>query len=495
VILASSLQEFLAAVSTVFTTEEPSHTNVVRGDLQMATAAKFRIDVAIHDLLMNSIQRSPAPAEAKGLTLPEPIFPQFPERLNDPGPETPPEKRKWGVKDVYRYSRGWLGPYIRSRVLPGEFHPITAYLFVEYKCNLDCWYCWSYNNKVKGMTEDVARRSIDWLHDNGCRVLALMGGEPLLRPEFIHKVVYYAAKKGFWVYIATNGRLLKPDFADRLGDAGVAVFNFALDSWDLQPSLPKAFVPAQKNLEHILRKQYVDGYLVFFNINICRNNLEDVRKLTEYAHEHRIATDYHINETPMLEQDDHFKHLYDNPTYIRPEDWQEIDSLVDWLIEKNKAGYQMVNSVQRLQEIKAFVRMSSGLDLREYGWNGDGTNRNGHQAELLASMPGIVEEPDGELHFAEWNCRAGQNNVIIRTDGTVAPCFPMYGATFDWGNIDHPKFDQGQLSAMKSTCQQHCFSTLNHNLAYCYNDARVIKWLWSSVIKNKFQGGVRSFED
>ena len=315
----------------------------------MATAAKFRIDVAIHDLLTNSNQQPPAPAQAKGLTLPEPVFPQFPERFSDPGPETPPERRKWGVKDVYRYSRGWLGPYVRSRVLPGEFHPITAYLFVEYKCNLDCWYCWSYNNKVKGMTEDVARRSIDWLHDNGCRVLALMGGEPLLRPEFIHKVVYYAARKGFWVYIATNGRLLKPDFADRLGDAGVAVFNFALDSWDLQPSLPKAFVPAQKNLEHILRKQYVDGYLVFFNINICRNNIEDVKKLTEYAHDHRIATDYHINETPMLEQDDHFKHLYDNPTYIRPEDWREIDSLVDWLIEKNKAGYQMVNSVQRLQ--------------------------------------------------------------------------------------------------------------------------------------------------
>jgi hypothetical protein len=176
--------------------------------------------------------------------------------------------------------------------------------------------------------------------------------------NFIHKVVYYAAKKGFWIYIATNGRLLRPDFADRLGDAGVSVFNFALDSWDLQPSLPKAFVPAQNNLEHILPKQYVDGYLVFFNINICRNNTQDVRKLTEYAHDHRIATDYHINETPMLEQDDHFKHLYDNPTYIRPEDWLEIDSLVDWLIEKNRSGYQIVNSVQRLQEIKAFVRMS-----------------------------------------------------------------------------------------------------------------------------------------
>ncbi len=158
---------------------------------------------------------------------------------------------------MYRTSRGWLYPYVRSRVMPGQFHPITAYLFLEYKCNLDCHYCWSFDNTVKGMTEDVARRAIDWLYDNGCRVLALMGGEPLLRPDFVHKVVYYAAKKGFWVYIATNGRLLRPDVADRLGDAGASAFNFAMDAWDLKPGLPKALIPAQKNLEYILRQQYV----------------------------------------------------------------------------------------------------------------------------------------------------------------------------------------------------------------------------------------------
>jgi MoaA/NifB/PqqE/SkfB family radical SAM enzyme len=80
------------------------------------------------------------------------------------------------------------------------------------------------------MSENIARRSIDWLHDHGCRVLAIMGGEPLLRPQFVHKVVYYAAKRGFWVYIGTNARLLRPDVADRIGDAGVAVFNVAVDA-------------------------------------------------------------------------------------------------------------------------------------------------------------------------------------------------------------------------------------------------------------------------
>jgi len=393
-----------------------------------------------------------------------------------------------------RKARGWLFPYLRSRVMPGDFHPIIAYLFVEYKCNIDCWYCWSFNNQVKGMTEDVARRAIDWLHDHGCRVLAFMGGEPLLRPQVAHKIVYYAAKKGFWVYIATNGRLLRPEVADRLADAGTAVFNVALDAWEEKPGLPKALVPVRPNLEYLMRKQYVYGYMVFLNLNICRHNLEDIRLLTEYAREHRLATDYHLNESPMIEQDDHFKHLNENPTYIRPADWPAVDELIDWLIARNRAGYQMVNSVLRLQEMKAFMRMSSGLDLSQAGWNGDGNCDADRGEEALSAMPGIVRGENGGLRFTDWNCRAGQNNVIIRTDGTVGPCFPMYSATYDWGAIENHKFDREQLGAMKETCQRHCFSTLNHNLGYCYNDARVLKWIWKQV-RNGFRGGVRSFED
>jgi hypothetical protein len=70
----------------------------------------------------------------------------------------------------------------------------------------------------------------------------------------------------------------------------------------------------------------------------------------------------------------------------------------------------------------------------------------------------------------------------------------MYSSTFDWGNIDSPRLDTTQLTNLKNTCQRHCYSTLNHNLGYCYNDARVIKWLWKQA-KNRFQGGAKSFED
>jgi MoaA/NifB/PqqE/SkfB family radical SAM enzyme len=362
------------------------------------------------------------------------VFPQHPALLNqDDNYEemlalARQGKRPWTAPLVMRAMNGWLFPYVRSRVLPGDFHPIIAYLFTEWKCNLDCHYCWAFDNQVKGMTEDVARRSIDWLHSTTCRVLALMGGEPLLRPQFAHKVIYYAAKKGFWIYLPTNARLMRPEVTDRLADAGMAIVNFAVDAVEEKPGLPKALGPVRKYFDYLLRKQ-----------------------LTEIAHDNGIATDYHINESPMIEQE-HFQHYDGNSTYITKEDWPQVDELIDWLIEKNKQGYKMVNSVKRLNDMKEFLR-------------------------------GKVEP---------WNCRAGQNSMIIRTDGTLAPCFPLYSAKHDWGVIEKHKFEVPQLNEMKKTCQTHCFSTLNHNLGFCYNDSRVIKWVLKQAVRG-FQGVTGSF--
>jgi len=78
----------------------------------------------------------------------------------------------------------------------------------------------------------------------------------------VHKSRLLRREKGFWVYIATNGRLLRPEVADRLV---TQVFLSSTSPWipGTSNQSAKALVPAQKNLEHILRKQYVDGYLVF----------------------------------------------------------------------------------------------------------------------------------------------------------------------------------------------------------------------------------------
>lgn len=418
------------------------------------SAATFRLDLHLHESLMRPRPKPLVPPAPSGvpLLLPEPVFPQHPELLGDDPDferhqrEAVEGRRPWTRAQVLRAMRGWMFPYFKSVVSPGDFQPIVAYLFSEWKCNVDCHYCWAFNNAVKGMNEDIARRSIDWLHSTPCRVLALMGGEPLLRPKFVHKIVDYAARKDFFVYLPTNGRLMRPDVIDWIGDAGVATVNLAVDVVDEKPGLPKALAPIRPYFEHLVRKQYQYGYTVFLNMNINHSNLEDVKQLTEIAHDHGIATDYHICESPMTEQG-HFKHMEGNSTFIREEDLPKIDDLLDWLIDRQRHGYRMANSVQRLAEMKEFVR-----------------------GKLL-----------------EWNCRAGQNTLIIRTDGMLAPCFPLYSATYDWGTIEAPKFDRRHLQEMKQCCQPHCFSTLNHIVAFCYKSTRVIKFLLRQAAHG-FQG-------
>lgn len=397
---------------------------------------------------------------ACGLRLPDPVFPLHPEKCGDVPPDarslpngSSPYRSRVTSFMVSRAMRGWLYPYLRSRLTPGEFHPLIAYLFTEWKCNLDCHYCWAFDNRVTGMTQQTARRAIDWLHETGCRVLALMGGEVLLRPAFVHKVVYYAVRRGFWIYVPTNGRLMRKDVIDRLADAGVATFNLAVDSVEDRKELPKALNPIRNQFEYLIAKQYVYDYSVFFNINITRMNLDDVRALTDIAHDAGIATDYHINEAPMLKQS-HFRHSDVNPTFITPDDWPEVDALIDWLIDRSRSGYKMVNSVARLNEMKLFMR--------------------------------------GKLQ--DWNCRAGQNSLVIRTDGSLAPCFPQYSATRDWGTIGHPAFDPAQLIAAKCECQPRCFSTLNHNLAYCYDAGRAFRWVVRQALRG-FQGTTGAFDE
>ncbi|MGE5246109.1 MAG: hypothetical protein ACM3SQ_17935 [Betaproteobacteria bacterium] len=141
-----------------------------------------------------------------------------------------------------------------------------------------------------------------------------------------------------------------------------------------------------------------------------------MRELTEIAHDHKISTDYHINE----------------------------------------------GAARRAAALQA----------------------PGREPDLL---------PPRGAHHEPWNCRAGQNTVIIRVDGTLAPCFPMYSASHDRGVVGEPKFDRAQLLDMKATCEPNCFSTLNHIVGWCYNDARVVRWLARQALHG-FQGVRGNFE-
>jgi MoaA/NifB/PqqE/SkfB family radical SAM enzyme len=242
---------------------------------------------------------------------------------------------------------------------------------------------------------------------------------------------------------------LTEDFIDAVGSNGVAAVNLAVDCVEEISGMPKNLVKIEPQFKYLVKQQEKYGYLVFFNINITRKNMEDVKRLTEIAHEYKIGTDYHIVEPPR-EEENHYQH-HGNDFYITQDYWKETDELLDWLIDKNKHGYPMVNSITHLQSMKKFMRGET--------------------------------EP--------WQCRAGINSSFIRTDGSLSPCFGLYSLNHDWGRIGDSKFDLQALETQKKKCNHYCLSTCQYNVGHYYTiSSGILKW----AFKHVRTGGLKAFE-
>ena len=103
-----------------------------QGNIKPTPPPPFRVDVQLHDLLVSDKRKAtslPIPSPEPQV-LPEPVFPQHPELLDDSDFDYESEiqhalkgRRKWTRPMVLRAMNGWLFPYVKSRVLPGDFHP------------------------------------------------------------------------------------------------------------------------------------------------------------------------------------------------------------------------------------------------------------------------------------------------------------------------------------------------------------------------------------
>ena len=206
------------------------------------------------------------------------------------------DKLKEKFKDSY-WTKG-LASTVRGVALFGVKKPFTSgapYQIVwdvTYACNLHCKHCYATAGKPwkDELTTEQAKHAIDIFDRAGVTILAFSGGEPLVRPDIL-ELTRYAADKGIYVAVATNGTLITNEKAKEMKKAGVEFVQISLDganaeSHDAFRGINGAFDKAVQGIKNCVDEKF----FVEVSTTTTKYNYKEIPRIIEFSE--RLGADW-----------------------------------------------------------------------------------------------------------------------------------------------------------------------------------------------------------
>lgn len=156
-------------------------------------------------------------------------------------------------------------------------------LILTERCNISCRHCWFSSGPEKGreMSLSEAEAYIDQAREiPSVRYISFTGGEPLLLPERLVKLVRYASERGLHTECVTNSfwastessaeRMLR-----RLRDAGLEVINLSVDDFH------QSHIPFERVLNgyRAARRLGLKVVIMCVTSNSSRIRVEEVKRM------------------------------------------------------------------------------------------------------------------------------------------------------------------------------------------------------------------------
>lgn len=190
-------------------------------------------------------------------------------------------KNPYWRKGLSSVVRGIADFGVRRPFVPGA--PFQVVWDVTYACNLKCQHCYAQAGKVSRdeLTHEEALRVVDKLATMGIPILALSGGEPLVRPDIL-EITRRGADNGMYVSIATNGTLITKEKAKQMKDAGVSYLQISVDGADAQThdsfrGIPGAFDRTIQGVKNAV----AEGFFVNIATTATKKNLTQIPKIID----------------------------------------------------------------------------------------------------------------------------------------------------------------------------------------------------------------------
>lgn len=311
------------------------------------------------------------------------------------------DELKEKFKDAYRRKglasviKGIAYFGVRKPLVPGA--PFQVVWDVTYACNLRCKHCYATAGKAlhDELTTDEALDLIDRLDRLGVTIIAFSGGEPLVRKD-IFELTSYAAEKGIYVAIATNGTLITEEKAREMKESGVGYVQISLDGMkethEAFRGIKGCFDRAVEGIKNAVKA----GLFVNVSMTVTRFNYEDVPAVVELCEKLGVDWFMHYNFIPtgrgIAESD------------ITPEQREE---LLKWLYEKNYSS-----KIFLLSTAPQFARVALQC-----------------QGEIVPTHFYNINAGERLRELAEFigGCGAGRFYFAIKANGDIQPCvfFPL----------------------------------------------------------------------
>ncbi len=152
-------------------------------------------------------------------------------------------------------------------------------------CNLRCKHCYASaapKPDPDELTTEEAKKAVDEFAKAGVVAIAFSGGEPLARRDFL-EVAGYAADRGFYVAVATNGTLITREVARKMKEAGVRYVEVSLDGLERTHDEFRGVPGAWRRAVEGVRNCVEAGLDVGIAVTATRHSLGEIPKLLELA--------------------------------------------------------------------------------------------------------------------------------------------------------------------------------------------------------------------
>jgi len=323
---------------------------------------------------------------------------------------------------------------------------VAASIYPTFRCNLRCVYCSSPYRKVPELGTDDWRRILDEVAALGGLRVAILGGEPLLRPD-VGALVDHAKAAGLAVTLTTNGALV-PRKIDELGglDTMVVSLDGVGDANDAQRG-EGVFEQADAAIDCARGS----GIPVKVNVVLTERSGDALEELLDYLERRDLQATVNL----VRSGDDR---LWHRAASVQPPD-ERCAELLDRLAD--------------LAESKGSRILFSPASYRFAARWGEFRRDRIERGDVSADDRRLREAPP---------CSAGRSMVVIQPDGSVAPCSLTSGA-IRGGNAAHEGLARA-LEPLRShgclACFTPCLVEQNSVLA---GRANVVGRFWSDHLR------------